>query len=72
MRITFLSDNKTENSACVAEWGLSILIESCGHKVLFDTGASSIFAGNAASMGIRLDQKAYQRKLKILGCDVAV
>lgn len=55
MRITFLSDNKTENPACVAEWGLSILIESCGHKVLFDTGASSIFAGNAASMGIRLD-----------------
>ena len=54
MKITFLSDNKTENSLCTAEWGLSILIESQGNKVLFDVGASPIFAGNAKNLGIDL------------------
>ncbi len=54
MRITFLSDNKTENSKCMAEWGLSILVESKGKKLLFDVGASGIFADNAESLGIDL------------------
>ena len=55
MKITFLSDNKTENSSCLAEWGLSVLIESEGNKVLFDVGASPIFAENAKSLGINLE-----------------
>lgn len=55
MKLTFLSDNKTENAACIAEWGLSLLIESCGHKVLFDVGGSDIFASNAKALGIELD-----------------
>ena len=54
MKFTFLSDNKTENANCTAEWGLSILIESSGNKVLFDVGASSIFAENAKSLGVDL------------------
>lgn len=54
MKITFLSDNKTENSACTAEWGLSILIESWGCRILFDVGASPIFAENAKNLGINL------------------
>ncbi|MBR5517326.1 MAG: MBL fold metallo-hydrolase [Firmicutes bacterium] len=54
MKITFLSDNKTENSNCTAEWGLSVLIESQGNKVLFDVGASPIFAENAKNLGVDL------------------
>jgi len=54
MKITFLSDNKTEKAACIAEWGLSILIESKGHKVLLDVGSSGIFARNAKALGIDL------------------
>lgn len=54
MKITFLSDNKTENAACTAEWGLSILVESKGRKLLFDVGASGMFADNAAALGIDL------------------
>lgn len=51
MKITFLSDNKTENPACMAEWGLSVLIETEGKKLLFDVGASSLFADNAKALG---------------------
>lgn len=54
MKITFLSDNKTENSSCMAEWGLSFLIESDGHKILFDVGASPLFSQNATALGIDL------------------
>ena len=54
MKFTFLVDNKTEDTRCRAEWGLSILIETKGNKILLDTGASSLFAENAAKMGIDL------------------
>lgn len=54
MKITFLSDNKTETASCTAEWGLSILIESNENKVLFDVGASSLFAENAKKLGVDL------------------
>ena len=56
MKLTFLSDNKTENAACIAEWGLSLLIESCGHKVLFDVGGSDIFASNAKALDAKLSE----------------
>ncbi len=56
MKITFLSDNKTENPMCIAEWGLSILVESQGCKVLFDVGASSVFAQNAKALGVDLKE----------------
>lgn len=55
MKITFLSDNKTEKAACIAEWGLSILVESKGHKMLLDVGSSEIFARNAKALGIAMD-----------------
>ena len=51
MKLTFLTDNKTEDVRCRAEWGLSILIETEGHKYLYDTGASGMFAENAAAIG---------------------
>lgn len=54
MKLTILVDNKTERADCRAEWGLAILIESQGEKILFDTGASPMFAQNAEAMGIDL------------------
>ncbi len=56
MKITFLSDNITENPSCLAEWGLSIYIESCEKKILFDFGASPMFVRNAKKLGIDLSQ----------------
>lgn len=56
MKITFLSDNKTEKAKCIAEWGLSVLVESGGHKLLFDVGASPIFARNAEALGVDLTE----------------
>lgn len=56
MRITFLSDNKTEKSCCMAEWGLSVLIETRGKTLLFDVGASPLFAENAKALGIDLSE----------------
>ena len=56
MKLSFLVDNKTEHSNCQAEWGLSIFVESCGHKILFDTGCSDMFTRNAKAMEIDLTQ----------------
>lgn len=54
MKFTILVDNKTEKASCCAEWGLSILIESRGKKILFDTGTSPMFAANAKALGVDL------------------
>lgn len=39
-----------------AEWGLSVYMEHAGHKLLLDTGASSAFGENAATMGVKLEE----------------
>ncbi len=54
MKLTVLVDNKTENAKCQAEWGLSLLIETRGKKILFDTGASDMFIHNGQALGIDL------------------
>ncbi|QHI71237.1 MBL fold metallo-hydrolase [Aminipila terrae] len=54
MKITFLSENKTYNPGCMAEHGLSLYIEAAGKTILFDTGASDIFAKNAEFLNIDL------------------
>ncbi len=56
MKITFLSDNITENAGCLAEWGLSVYIQSGGRNILFDMGASPIFAENAGKLGVDLSE----------------
>ncbi len=53
-KMTFLSDNKTESGACLAEWGLSVLIETGTKKILFDTGQSDLFARNAKKLHVDL------------------
>lgn len=50
----------TENTACRpelgSEHGLSLYIEACGHKILFDMGQSDLFVRNAEALGVDLAQ----------------
>ena len=53
IQITTLSEN-TANIGFLAEWGLSILVEADGQKVLFDTGRSFSTVHNAQLLGLDL------------------
>jgi len=53
IRITTLSEN-TANYGFLAEWGLSILIEADGARILVDTGLSFSAIYNAQLMGVDL------------------
>ena len=53
IRITTLSEN-TANYGFIAEWGLSILIEVDGLRILADTGLSFSAVYNAQLLGIDL------------------
>ena len=55
MKITVLIEHTSLLGHLEAEHGLSLLIESAGRRILFDTGASSRFAANAARLGVALD-----------------
>ena len=54
LRITTLSDNTAGMGDYLAEWGLSILIETDSTCVLLDTGTSISALHNAESLGIDL------------------
>jgi len=58
VRITTLSEN-TANYGFLAEWGLSILVEVEGVRILMDTGLSFSAVHNAQSMGIDLSTIDY-------------
>jgi 7,8-dihydropterin-6-yl-methyl-4-(beta-D-ribofuranosyl)aminobenzene 5'-phosphate synthase len=51
MKLSVLTDNCAGGNF-LAEHGLSYLIESKGHKVLFDTGHSDVFIKNASKLGL--------------------
>ena len=53
IRITTLSEN-TANYGFLGEWGLSILVEADGKKILMDSGLSISTVYNADRMGIDL------------------
>lgn len=53
IKITTLSEN-TANYGFLAEWGLSILVEVDGLKILIDTGLSFSAVHNAQLMGVDL------------------
>ena len=55
MRATILVDNHAPDGL-LAEWGLSILIEQEGRRILLDTGSSGRFLQNAAALGFDLSQ----------------
>lgn len=55
MKITTLIENKnTGNEMLLCEHGLSLLIETHGKRLLFDTGATGAFVENAAALGVDL------------------
>lgn len=54
IKFSFLVENKTDNPGIMAEHGLSIYIEACGKKILFDAGATELALVNAKKMGIDL------------------
>jgi 7,8-dihydropterin-6-yl-methyl-4-(beta-D-ribofuranosyl)aminobenzene 5'-phosphate synthase len=53
IKITTLNEN-TAGRGYLAEWGLSMLIEADGVRVLFDTGMGSVAVHNAQLLGIDL------------------
>jgi 7,8-dihydropterin-6-yl-methyl-4-(beta-D-ribofuranosyl)aminobenzene 5'-phosphate synthase len=53
IKITTLSEN-TANTVNLAEWGLSMLVEADGLKVLFDTGSGIAAVHNAQLLGVDL------------------
>jgi 7,8-dihydropterin-6-yl-methyl-4-(beta-D-ribofuranosyl)aminobenzene 5'-phosphate synthase len=53
IKITTLSENSA-TGGCLGEWGLSMLVEADGRKVLFDTGAGTAALHNAQLLGVDL------------------
>ena len=55
MKATVLIDNIAE-SPLKDEWGLCVLIEYDGKKILLDTGASALFKENAKKLGVDISE----------------
>ncbi|MDD4125238.1 MAG: MBL fold metallo-hydrolase [Eubacteriales bacterium] len=56
MVLTVLSENTTASKELDCEHGLCLHIETGSRKILFDTGASGLFAENAKKLGIDITQ----------------
>ncbi len=56
MIIKMLVENTSNSEKFSCEHGVSLYIETSKHKILFDTGASGIFAENAEKMNVDLAQ----------------
>ncbi len=56
MEIVTLVENSCSNDRLKEEFGLSLLVKSEENTILFDMGSSSLFASNAAKMGIDLNE----------------
>lgn len=54
IQITVLVDDTVHAPGLLAEHGLSLLVESAGRRLLFDTGATALFLGNAKHLGLHL------------------
>jgi len=54
IKITTLAENTVASIDLLAEWGISILVEAYGVKVLLDTGLSISAVHNADNLGIDL------------------
>lgn len=56
MRVVTLVENTACREDLAFEHGLSLYIEACGKKILFDAGQSGAFADNAEKLGIHLKE----------------
>lgn len=57
LELTILVENSTKIDLYLAgEPGLSVWLECCGRKILFDTGYSGLFLQNAAQLGVDVSQ----------------
>jgi 7,8-dihydropterin-6-yl-methyl-4-(beta-D-ribofuranosyl)aminobenzene 5'-phosphate synthase len=56
LKITILCENRVTNPQLVAEQGLSLLIETPGGKILFDTGQTDTVVHNAKSLKLKLNE----------------
>ncbi len=55
VKITVLSENTVGlPNGLIGEWGLALLVETAGTKILFDTGERGNLLANAAALGINL------------------
>jgi len=54
MKLITLMENTTGREDLTAEHGLSLYIEACGKKILFDAGQTEAFAENAEKLGVDL------------------
>jgi 7,8-dihydropterin-6-yl-methyl-4-(beta-D-ribofuranosyl)aminobenzene 5'-phosphate synthase len=54
VRITTLSENTAGQPDLLAEWGLSILVEADGQRILLDSGQTTSLVHNAGTLGIDL------------------
>ena len=54
MKLITLMENTASGEALTAEHGLSLYMEACGKKILFDAGQSGAFADNAEKLGVDL------------------
>ncbi len=54
MKITCLAENTAFCEQFGCEHGLSLFIETNGHKILFDMGQTGLFAENAEKLGVNL------------------
>ncbi len=59
MRVVTLVENQTITPTLAAEHGLSLYIETKKLKILFDTGATDLFALNAEKLNINLQEVDY-------------
>lgn len=54
MKLITLIENLSYNDALSCEHGLSLYIEACGKRILFDAGETGAFADNAEKLGVDL------------------
>lgn len=54
MKVTVLTENTSCNEFFDAEHGLSLLIETDGYRILFDTGQTDLFSVNADKLALDL------------------
>ena len=57
MKITIAYDNKTAFSGLTPDWGFSCIVDACGYKILFDTGAKAeILFSNLDKLNISIHE----------------